>query len=333
MKASAIANANIALVKYWGKRNKELILPQNSSISMTLDGLYAHTTVEFDKKYKDDIFILNDREFKKGSKEYDNSLVPFLKVVRGMGKINLRVKIVSNNNFPTAAGLASSAAGFAALSTAVNQSLNLNLSKKDLSILARRGSGSATRSVFGGFVEWKKGKKEDGSDSYAEQIAPLQYWPDFRMIICITSKKEKKVKSRAGMAQTVATSPMYRAWLEAIEEDLKKVKKGIKEKDFTLIGKTAEENCLKMHALMMTTKPSIIYWNKTTIEIIQSVISWRNDGLESYFTIDAGPQVKIICLEKDVSKIIKRCEKIEGIKNILMTKPGEGARITRKHLF
>ena len=200
-------------------------------------------------------------------------------------------------------------------------------------MLARRGSGSATRSVLGGFVEWKKGKKEDGSDSYAEQIAPLQYWPDFRMIICITSKKEKKVKSRAGMAQTVATSPMYRAWLEVIEEDLKKVKKGIKEKDFTLVGKTAEENCLKMHALMMTTKPSIIYWNKTTIEIIQSVISWRNDGLESYFTIDAGPQVKIICLEKDVSKIIKICEKIEGIEDITVTKPGEGTRITGKHLF
>ena len=333
MKASAIANANIALVKYWGKRNKELILPQNSSISMTLDGLYSHTTVEFDKKYKDDIFILNNREFKEGSKEYDSSLSPFLEVVRGMGKTNLRVKIVSNNNFPTAAGLASSASGFAALSTAVDQSLNLNLSKKNLSILARRGSGSATRSVFGGFVEWKKGKKEDGSDSYTEQIAHLQYWPDFRIIICITSKKEKKVKSRVGMAQTVAISPMYRAWLETIEEDLKKVKKGIKEKDLTLIGKTAEENCLKMHALMMTTKPSIIYWNKITIEIIQSVISWRDNGLESYFTIDAGPQVKIICLQKDVSKIMKRCEKIEGIKNILVAKAGEGARITGKHLF
>lgn len=333
MKASAIANANIALVKYWGKRNKELMLPQNSSISMTLDGLYAHTTVEFEKEYQNDIFILNGREFIKGTKEYDEYMGLFLNIVRDIGKTNLKAKIVSKNNFPTAAGLASSAAGFAALSTAANEALNLGLTKKNLSILARRGSGSATRSIFGGFVEWKKGEKEDGSDSFAAKIENSGYWPDFRIIACITTKKEKKIKSRAGMAQTVLTSPMYRGWLDTIEEDLTKVRKGIKEKDFTLVGKIAEKNCLKMHATMMTTVPSIIYWNKTTIEIIHSVINWRDKGLESYFTIDAGPQVKIICLEKNILEIIKRCKKIEGIKDLIVTKPGEGARITEKHLF
>ncbi|XOB40395.1 MAG: diphosphomevalonate decarboxylase [Candidatus Nealsonbacteria bacterium] len=333
MKASAIANANIALVKYWGKRNKELILPNNTSISMTADGLYAHTTVEFDKKYKEDMFVLNGRELREGSKEYDEYIGLFLKTVRENAKEESRVKIVSNNNFPTAAGLASSAAGFAALAAALNKALNLDLDKKDLSILARRGSGSATRSIFGGFVEWKKGEKKDGSDSYAEQIASLTYWPDFRMIACITSKKQKKVSSRAGMARTVATSPMYKSWLLGIEQDIEKVKKGILKRDFTLVGKTAEENCLKMHATMITTQPAIIYWNKSTIETIQSVIDWRNKGLECYFTIDAGPQVKIMCLEKNVSQLIKRCKKLEGVKDVIVIKPGEGAKITNEHLF
>ena len=333
MKASAIANANIALVKYWGKRNRNLMLPHNSSISMTLDGLSTHTTVEFGKGYQEDVFFLNGCEFRKGTKEYDEYIALFLNIVRDMGKTNLKAKIVSENNFPTAAGLASSAAGFAALAVAVNKALDLGLDKKNLSMLARRGSGSATRSIFGGFVEWKKGEKEDGSDSFAEQIESSGYWPDFRIIVCITTKEEKKMKSRAGMAQTVLTSPMYKSWLETVKEDLKKVRKGIKEKDFTIVGKTAEENCLKMHAAMITTQPPIIYWNKGTIEIIHSVINWRNKGLESYFTIDAGPQVKIICLEKDVSEIIKRCKKIEGIEDITVTKPGQGAGITEKHLF
>ena len=333
MKASAIANANIALVKYWGKRNKELMLPYNSSISMTLDGLHTHTTVEFEKEYQNDIFILNGREFVKGTKEYDEYIGLFLNIVRDIGKTNLKAKIVSENNFPTAAGLASSAAGFAALAVAVNKALDLGLDRKNLSILTRRGSGSATRSILSGFVEWRKGEKEDGSDSFGEQIAKPDYWSDFRIIVCITTKEEKKIKSRAGMAQTVLTSPMYKSWLETVEEDLEKVRKGIKEKDFTVVGKTAEENCLKMHATMITTQPPIIYWNKGTIEIIHSVINWRNKGLESYFTIDAGPQVKIICLEKDISEIIERCKKIKGIKDLITTKPGEEAGITEKHLF
>ena len=333
MKASAISNANIALVKYWGKRNEELMLPYNSSVSMTAGGLNTYTTVEFDEKYQEDVFILNGKEFRKGTKEYDKYTGLFLDLVRKTAKTGLKAKIVSNNNFPTVAGLASSASGFAALAAAVNKSLNLGLDDKGLSMLARRGSGSATRSVLGGFVEWKKGEKEDGSDCYAKQIADPEFWPDFRMVACITSKEEKKVKSRAGMKQSIANSPMYKCWLNSIEEDVEKVKKGILEKDFTLVGGTSEENCLKMHAVMMSTKPAIIYWNKATIEIMHSVISWRDEGLESYFTIDAGPQVKIICLEKDIDEIVKRCKQIQEIDDVVITKPGQGVEITDKHLF
>lgn len=331
MKATAIANSNIALIKYWGKRDEKLILPNNGSIAMVLDGLNTITTVEFDKKYRKDILVLNGKEIEE-SKELKR-VVNYLDLIREMADIKERAKVSSKNNFPTAAGLASSASGFAALSLAASKAAGLNLNPKELSILARQGSGSATRSCYGGFVEWKRGKKLDGSDSYAIQIAPPDHWPDFRMIITIVSTKKKKISSRVGMAQSVKTSPMYKAWLESINEDLEKMRKGILEKDFSLVGKTAEANCLKMHATMMTTKPSIIYWTPETLEIIQSVLRWREEGLECYFTIDAGPQVKIICLENQVLEIKKRLEEIKGVKEAIICKAGEGPKLIEEHLF
>jgi len=334
-KASAIANSNIALVKYWGKRDEELILPYNSSISVTLDNLFTHTTVEFSKYFFEDKVFINGKEIEKGTSEYEEYIGRFLRKLRELypDKINgMKAKIVSNNNFPTAAGLASSASGFAALALACNEALDLNLSKKKLSILARLGSGSACRSIYGGFVEWKKGNKKDGSDSFAHQIAPQKHWPDFRIIICVTSIKEKKIKSRAGMKQTVKTSPFYKVWLETIENDLKEAKRGILKKDFSLVGNVAESNCLKMHATMLTTKPPIIYWNEETISLINAVMSLREEGKECYFTIDAGPQVKVLCLERNVNVIAKRLKwAFEG--KLIISKPGGDAILTEKHLF
>lgn len=333
MKSTAIANANIALVKYWGKRDEQLILPQNSNIGLTTDCLSVKTTLEFDGKYKKDILILDGKEFKSGSEEYDRYFRAFLDKLRNLAKTKLRAKAVSQSGFPKAAGLASSSAGFAAMAAAANDALNLDLNAQGLSILARQGSGSACRSIFGGFVEWEKGERKDGLDSFASQIVNENYWPDFRMIICLTSKKEKKIKSRAGMARTVKTSPFYQGWLNTVNDDLKKVRKGIKERDFSLVGKTAEENCLKMHALMLTTKPAIIYWNSGTVELIYKVIEWRENGLECYFTIDAGPQVKILCLKKNLPEILKRVKKTAGLEGIITAKPGPGPKIVNAHLF
>lgn len=330
MKATAVANSNIALVKYWGKRDKKLMLPNNGSISMTLDGMNTKTTVEFDPKYEKDIVVLNDKELTEGE-EYEE-VVGHLNLIREMAGIQDKAKVVSVNNFPTAAGLASSASGFAALSLAGSKAAGLELDARELSILARRGSGSASRSIPAGFVEWKRGEKEDGSDSYAEQIAPPDHW-DFRIVTVITSKGEKKVKSRAGMAQTVATCPFYKVWLETVNEDLEKVRRGILEKDFTLVGETSEFNCLKMHATMITTKPSIIYWNPITMRVIHSVLEWRDSGLECYFTIDAGPQVKILCMEKDVEEVKNRLKEIGCIEDVIVCRPGGGARLVDEHLF
>jgi len=331
MKATAIANANIALIKYWGKRDQKLILPNNNSIAITLDGLNTITTVEFDKKYERDLFILDGLEIKEG-KEFER-VVNHLNLIRAMAHIKEKAKVSSKNNFPTAAGLASSASGFAALSLAASKAAGLNLDPKELSILARQGSGSATRSCLGGFVEWLKGEKPDGSDSFAVQIAPPEHWPEFRMIVTIISSAKKKISSRAGMAQTIATSPMYKVWLDTIDEDLDKMRRGILEKDFSLVGKTAEFNCLKMHATMITTNPSIIYWMPETLEIIQAVLMWREEGLECYFTIDAGSQVKIICLDNQVPEIEKRLQAIKGVKETIVCKTGAGPKLIEKHLF
>ena len=328
-KATAIANANIALVKYWGKRNKELILPYNGSISMTCDGLFTTTTVEFSDKYSEDTVIINDEELARDEKD----ILGHLERIRKMAGIKEKARAVSESNFPVAAGLASSASGLAALTLAAAKATGLDLDRKELSILARQGSGSACRSIYGGFVEWLKGMKEDGSDSYAEQIVDKNYWSEFRMIVTILTEAKKKIGSRAGMAQTVETCPYYQGWLKTVDEDLKIIREGILQKDFTKAGVQTEHDCLKMHALMMTTRPSIIYWRPATMELIQNVINWREEGLECYFTIDAGPNVKILCLEKDEKEINKRLLGIEGVIKTIIAKPGDDAKITDKHLF
>ncbi|MDI6591471.1 MAG: diphosphomevalonate decarboxylase [Patescibacteria group bacterium] len=328
-KATALANANIALVKYWGKRNEELILPYNSSISMTCDGLFTTTTVEFSEKYKEDIIIINDEELKKDEK----NILSHLEKIRKMAGIKERVKVVSESNFPVAAGLASSASGLAALTLAATKAAGLDLNQRELSILARQGSGSACRSIYGGFVEWLKGEKEDGSNSYANQIVDKNYWPEFRIIVTILTEAKKKISSRAGMVQTVKTCPFYQGWLKTVEEDLKIVKEAILQKDFPKLGAQAEYNCLKMHALMMTTKPSIIYWRPATMEVIQNVLAWREEGLQCYFTIDAGPNIKVLCLKKDKKEINKRLLRLEGVIKTIIAKPGDDAKIIDKYLF
>ncbi len=331
MKSSAIANSNIALVKYWGKRDEELVLPYNSSISVSLDAMSTTTTVEFDERYDDDIFILNGVEVS-GNKR--KMVVGLLDIVREAVGSSLRAKVSSVNNFPTAAGLASSASGSAALVMAASDALGMDTDRKQLSIFARKGgSGSASRSVYGGFVEWLKGEKDDGSDCYAVQLEPPGYWSDLRIVVAVVTLSEKKVESRFGMTKTVETCRFYKGWLDSVGRDISDVKKAIGTKDFSLLGSTAERNALKMHATMFTTEPSLIYWEPVTLDIIKSVISWREDNLESYFTIDAGPQVKVLCLEKDEPEIMERLRKIDGVIDVVSCGLGMGVRVVDKHLF
>jgi diphosphomevalonate decarboxylase len=332
MKATAIANANVALIKYWGKRNEELILPFNSNIGITCDGLTTRTTVEFSTKYnsyKDHQIIINDEEFNRDEKNVQGQLDR----IAGIAGVELKAKVVSETNFPVAAGLASSTSGFAALTLAACEALGLKYSPRDLSILVRQGSGSATRSVMGGFVLWNKGIKPDGTDSFAEELFDKHYWPEFRIIATILNTKKKSIASRAGMSQTVQTCPYFNSWVTSTEIDLLNMRKAINNKNFKLLGETAEFNALKMHATMIASKPAIIYWNSSTINIINMVYKMRAAGIEIYFTIDAGPNVKILCLKKDEIQITKVLKSLKEVIGTISCSLGDGVRLTSEHLF
>ncbi|MHA1648580.1 MAG: diphosphomevalonate decarboxylase [Candidatus Helarchaeota archaeon] len=327
MKVTAIACSNIALVKYWGKRDEKLKIPQNNSISITLDKLQTTTTVDFDSDYTEDTFIINNKIIKENQR-----IKQFIDHLRQLAGVQDCVMMQSKTNFPMAAGLASSASGYAALSVAGSKALGLNLSDRELSILARRGSGSACRSIIGGFVEWQKGQNPDGSDSYAIQLAPPHHW-NIQLIIAISSFSKKSIPSTVAMRKTIQTSPYYQGWLDSIETDLINVRKGIQKKDIKLVGETAERNCLKMHALMLSTIPSLLYWNETTLLLIKRIQQWRTEGFDCYFTIDAGPNVVVLCPEEQVEELKNHISRINTVQKVMICKPGPAPYLSDQHLF
>src|SRR5690625_311208 len=321
MRATARANSNIALIKYWGKRNEEIILPTNNSLSVTLDGLYTETTVEFDEQLTKDQITLNN-EVVTGV-PYER-VTKFLNLFRTYtGKEDLYAKIDSVNHVPTAAGFASSASGFAALAAATAEALQLDLSDTQLSKFTRQGSGSACRSIYGGFVEWEKGEKEDGSDSYAVQIAPQSHW-DLRVAAVVLTAQEKDVSSRDGMKLTVDTSVFYDGWLKSIPKDLQEIKAGINARDFEKVGSIAEANCLRMHATTLGAYPPFTYWQDSTLTVMQRVQQLRKEQVPAYFTIDAGPNVKVLYLPEDEEKVLQAMQEIDAVTDVIVSKVGEG---------
>ena len=324
MKTTAIAPANIAFIKYWGKKDLKLNLPFNNSISMNLDRCLTTTTVEFSQKYKKDEVYIRDE-----GKRATQRVVDHLKRIRKLGKSQLRAKVVSSNSFPSGVGIASSASGFAALTLAATVALGLKLSQSKLSALARFGSGSACRSVPDGFVEWKKG--ESDQTSYALSLAPEDFW-DLTDIVVIVSLKKKKTSSLSGHAAAL-TSPYFEERLENLPKRISKVKEAIKGKDICLLGETIEEEAIDLHIIAMTSKPPLFYWEGKTLEIIKKTREWREKGLPVYFTIDAGPNVHLICQGKDKGKILEKLKEVRGIKQIIVNKPAVGARLAKEHLF
>lgn len=327
MKSTAIARSNTALVKYWGKYDEKLILPMNGSISLTVDKLSTTTTVEFSNDYKADIVELNGKTAE--GKEKDR-VVEHLNLIRKLAKSKQKAKIVSENNFLTAAGLASSASGFAALTVAACDALGLDTDKKGLSIVARQGSGSSCRSIFGGYVEWVAGKTSE--KSYARQIADENYF-DMRDIAVVVEAAKRRYTTRESMQASVKTSPYYGAWLKAVKNDLKLMEKSVIDKNFTAIGKTAELNSLMMHATALTTTPTILNWSAATVSIMHAVQDWRVEGLECYYTIDTGAHVHILSMPENSKEIIGRAKKIRGVMDVIENKPGKGAEIISRHIF
>ncbi len=323
MKITAKANSNIALIKYWGKRDKRLNLPAVGSISLTLDGLSTITSVTFNSAHAEDQFNLNNENIEGNEKK---RVTDFLDILRGISGISTAAKVSSENNFPTAAGLASSASAFAALALAAAKAAGLNLDKRKLSELARRGSGSAARSIFSGFVEMFKGSNEDGSDAVAEQIADKHYW-DLRLLIAVTSSKKKKTSSTSGMTISKQTSPYYDSWINTAENDLAEMRSIIKDHDFQKLGELAEYSCLKMHALALAGRPGLFYWNGITLDVMRFIREMREQGTEVYFTVDAGPQVKAVCEPGSVQKVKKSLLSFPGVEEVLETGLGDGAEI------
>jgi len=319
--ALAQAHSNIALIKYWGKRQESLKLPQNGSISLTLDALWTRTRVSFDENLETDQLWLNGE---RASALQTLKVHKFLNLIRQTYGLSLAAQIQTENNFPTGAGLASSASGFAALALAATSAAGLHLSQEELSRLARQGSGSACRSIYGGFVEWQRGESELGQDSFAVPLDEKPDWP-LLMAVLVLNDSPKALSSGDGMAQTVATSPLYPAWLASIESDLAQMRAAIQAKDFTALGSLMEHNALKMHATALAARPSVIYWQPVTLALIARVEKIRASGLECYLTIDAGPNLKVLMQEKDWPQFQAQLRDLPEIKQVIPARPGPAA--------
>ena len=331
--ATCVASPNNALIKYWGKRNEALFLPTNGSVSVCMDEqLTTTTTVVFSPRFKSDEGWLGGKKI--GEKETESAKKVF-DLLRARTKKKLFALFASENSFPTAAGFASSASGMAALTIAGAAALGLKLSPKELSIIARQGSGSACRSVFGGFVEWVRGERMDGLDSFAQQIAPAAHWPQLRCVIAITEEEKKKVSSRSGMKQTVSTSSLFRQRLQEMPKKIEEMKKFILSKNLPALLELAMRESDSMHAVMLDTFPPIIYLNDASKRIIYAVHEFnqaRGETLAGY-TFDAGPNAHVYTVEKRVLEVKKILEGIEGVKKVVVSKVGAGPRLVGEHLL
>ena len=323
--AQAIAHPNIALIKYWGKlSNNEHNEPAVSSLSITLDTLETKTRLTFDTALVQDEFFLNgSRDNKKLTRVTQN-----LDKLRTLADIKTHCKIESENNFPTGAGLASSASGFAALVVAGDKALNLNLDFQKKSMLARSMSGSAARSIGGGFVKiFLPNKQEDHpqfGSTYAEKVADQNHWP-LEICVAVVSEKEKSIGSTEGMEASRFTSPYYSAWVEGNDQDIEEAEALIKNKDFQKLADLSEFSCLKMHALALATRPGLIYWSGATVEAMHCIRQLRASGIPVFFTIDAGPQVKAICAPGYGDQVEDCLKDVVGVQRIIRCGLGKGA--------
>lgn len=295
--AEAFAPSNIALCKYWGKRDVELNLPINASLSVSLGDLGSHTSISVLEKGIDQVYL--NGELLQAESSFSKKVIAFLDLFRR--GLDQPVIVKTNNNIPTAAGLASSASGFAALMLAINDFYRLGLTTERLSAFARMGSGSASRSVYQGFVEWHKGVREDGMDSCAERLD--MSWPGFRIGLLKVATGEKKVDSRSGMQRTIESADLYQSWPQQAAKDLVTIKRAIADRDLALLGQTAEQNALSMHATMIASWPPLLYWQAESVAAMHRVWELRNAGIPVYLTMDAGPNLKLIFLQEHEQEI------------------------------
>jgi len=318
--ATAIAHPNIAFIKYWGNRDNSLRLPENGSISMNLEELVTRTRVTFDPALKTDIFDLNN--LRQSGTELQR-VSAHLNLLRGIRGVATRAHVLSENNFPSGAGIASSASAFAALTLAALHALGIEMNAKDLSRLARRGSGSACRSIPSGFTEWYRGSSD--MDSFAISIAPPSHW-DLVDCIAVIESRHKKTGSSEGH-KIAPSSPFQQLRVADANRRVERCRNAVLSRDFAALAEIMEEDSNMMHAVMMTSHPSLFYWEPSTIEIMKAVPSWRKAGLEVAYTIDAGPNVHLICSSASLDGVRHRLSSVSGIQDVIIARPGGPAKI------
>lgn len=328
--STAVAHPNIALIKYWGKRNAAVQLPATGSLSLTLGIAPTTTTVTPDPTLAEDTGELNGAPM--NDKEVGR-IRRFLDLVReraaaaqGTDPADLpKAAVVSVNEIPTGAGLASSASGFAALTLAAADAYGLEQTPEEASALARRGSGSACRSIFGGLVEWLPGDDEDELTSHAVELPDSGL--ELALVVAVLSPGRKKIDSREAMRNTVETSPYFPAWVETVPGEIEQMKQAIAAADFTAVGELAESNAMRMHASMLGATPPVRYWNADSVAALDLVAALRDEGTECYATMDAGPNVKVICRPSDAEAIAERFRsEFDGI-DVLVSGHGPAAHL------
>jgi diphosphomevalonate decarboxylase len=334
-KATAQASSDVALVKYWGKKDEVLRLPENGSISMILDGLDTVTTVEFHTDGTQSTVTINDEEDVEESrrvlKHIERIKAEAVKrnALTEQEAAQLTVTVVSSNTFPKGTGLSSSGSGFAALTRAALEALNVELSTKEQSILARQGSGTACRCMESGFVEWLDGDTSD--TSYSVSIHDQAYW-DIRDVIVVVDKGKKRVSSTEGH-QAAQSSPFYQARLTHIHQKLSDVKAALAQKDFTALGELVEAEALEFHSILLTSQPSMIAWYPGSIEVMLAVQQLRREDIPAYFTINTGFNVHVLTLPESQHQVEERLQQLSLVKETLIAHVGKAPRITTDHLF
>lgn len=315
-RATAEAHPNIALIKYWGKRDVGLNLPAVPSLSLTLGPWRSRTTVSWGAE-RDSVRL-------DGAEATGRARDRVLALLDRIDPQRPPVAVESDNDFPTAAGLASSASGFAALALAATTAAGQPRSRSELSVLARQGSGSACRSLWGGFVAWRLGERADGADSHAELVDDALDW-DLAMVVAIVDAGRKAVGSTEGMERSRYSSPLYPGWVERGPGLVAEAERAIARRDLQALGELMEASTFQMHATMQTSVPPLLYWRGGTVEALHAVFGLRATGVGAWATMDAGPQVKVLCARRDAPAVAGALGAVAARVELLT--PGGPARV------
>lgn len=326
MKKSTVeASTDVALVKYWGKKNDHLRLPENGSLSIVLKGLDTVTTVEFSEELTTDQITIqgerNQTEVSRVSAQLDR--------LRAIAGRHHYAHVESINRFPKGTGLSSSGSGFAALTYAAARALELDLSQRELSILARFASGTACRCICGGFVEWKDGNTSD--ESYSETVFPANYW-QLNDVVAVVDEGMKRVSSTEGH-KSAQSSIFFGVRKQYISEKIQRVKLAIENRDFSQFGELVEAEALEFHSILLTSHPPLVAWYPGTVQTIQEVQNLRREGIEAYFTINTGFNVHVLTLPNFVDKVEQRLKLLPLVKKTLIASVGRAPTELNDHLF